>query len=258
MFPVVQIGPASIQTPGLLLIIGVWIGLSLCEKFSRDFQVDPDKIYRLALTTIASGIMGARLGYIIRYSHIFSANPVDIFSLNPQLLDPSAGLLFAGMGGLIFIQRSRMEIWKTLDGLTPAFVTIIISISLANLASGDAYGSPTNLPWGIFLWGEMRHPSQILETVGSILILLFILPLRNRQSGIATLYPGLVFLRLIIFSSVARVFFEAFRGESVLILGNMRIAQVIAWIILAFALYLYFLRSPKQGNDHQSGRSDET
>jgi hypothetical protein len=35
----------------------------------------------------------------------------------------------------------------------------------------------------------------------------------------------------------ARLFLEAFRGDSTLIFGGIRFAQLIAWIVLALALF---------------------
>jgi prolipoprotein diacylglyceryltransferase len=45
-------------------------------------------------------------------------------------------------------------------------------------------------------------------------------------------------LQFVAFSAVARLYLEAFRGDSVLIMGNLRLAQALAWVILtgAFAI----------------------
>ena len=37
MFPVLQIGPLALQTPGLLILIGIWVGLSVMERFASRF-----------------------------------------------------------------------------------------------------------------------------------------------------------------------------------------------------------------------------
>jgi prolipoprotein diacylglyceryltransferase len=49
---------------------------------------------------------------------------------------------------------------------------------------------------------------------------------------------GSDFLLFAALTAAARLFLEAFRGDSTLILGGLRQAQVIAWAVLAAALLL--------------------
>jgi prolipoprotein diacylglyceryltransferase len=80
------------------------------------------------------------------------------------------------------------------------------------------------------LWNAARHPSQIYELLASLLI--FCLLWFNK----ANLRPGLLFLNFAALTAGARLFLEAFRGDSTLIFGGLRLAQIIAWAILAVAL----------------------
>ena len=89
--------------------------------------------------------------------------PLDILSRNPGLLDPWGGLALAFITAILYGQRKHLPFWRTLDVLTPGFAALAISIEFANLASGDAFGKPTDLPWAIYLWGDYRHPTQIYE-----------------------------------------------------------------------------------------------
>jgi prolipoprotein diacylglyceryltransferase len=47
---------------------------------------------------------------------------------------------------------------------------------------------------------------------------------------------GIACLTFIALTAAARVFLEAFRGDSTLIFGGLRLEQVLAWIVLAVAL----------------------
>jgi prolipoprotein diacylglyceryltransferase len=55
--------------------------------------------------------------------------------------------------------------------------------------------------------------------------------------------PGILFLRFAALTSGARLFLEAFRGDSTLMFGGLRMAQVIAWAVLAISLFLLDRRS---------------
>jgi len=48
---------------------------------------------------------------------------------------------------------------------------------------------------------------------------------------------GILFLNFVALTAGSRLFLEAFRGDSTLVFGELRLAQVIAWIVLAIALF---------------------
>ena len=59
MLPILQIGPLAIQTPGLILLGGLWLGLSLSERHARRYKVDPGVLYNLVFLLLIVGILGA-------------------------------------------------------------------------------------------------------------------------------------------------------------------------------------------------------
>ena len=61
MLPILQIGPFALQTPGLILLIGAWAGLSLAERYAKRFQINPNQLYNLAFIGLIAGILGALL-----------------------------------------------------------------------------------------------------------------------------------------------------------------------------------------------------
>lgn len=234
MLPVLNIGPLSIQLPGLILLLGVWLGLTLAELHARRCQVSPRDIYNLSLLALLAAVIGARLSYVLRYPQIFSQSPLSLFSLSPGLLDPFGGAVTAVIAALIYGQRKSLSLWPTLDALIPALACIAIAISLSNLSSGAGFGAPTDLPWGIKLWGANRHPTQVYEALAASLILFILWP---GQSWLRASVAGEYFLQFIAMSAAARLLLEAFRGDSLLLWSaGLRAAQVIAWLILAASL----------------------
>jgi phosphatidylglycerol:prolipoprotein diacylglycerol transferase len=243
MFPILQIGPLAIQTPGLALLLGLWLGLTLAEKYTPQRCIAANLLYNLVFVALITGIAGARLAYVIRYPGTFVSSPLGLISLNPGLFDLWGGIVSGIICGSIYAQRRGLEFWNTVDALTPLLAIFAIALGLSNLASGNAFGTPTNLPWGIELWGERRHPTQLytIFTAGLILVLLW--PGNSRWMD---KQPGSYFLSFLALSALARLFVEAFRGDSILLPGGFRLAQVIAWIILAGSLWglLLLSRSP--------------
>lgn len=224
------------QTPGLVVILGLWVGLTLAERLSPAFKTNPNVFYNLVFTVMISGVVGARIIYVARYLEIFLGTPLNLFSLNPGLIDPIGGVGVGIIAALIYTNRNNMSLWLTLAAFTPLLAVLMIAISLSQLASGDAFGIETSLPWGIELWGAKRHPTQIYYTLAGLATLFFIWP-RHAIEATTEKETGKTFLIFLALSAAARLFLDAFRADSNLILFGIRTSQVISWIVLALSLW---------------------
>lgn len=234
MLPVLQIGPVALQLPGLIWLLGLWIGLTLTEQYAKSRKLEVNNFFNLSLVVLVSGIIGARLGYAAMYSQAFLADPISLVSLNLGLFDVGSGLAVGLLAGFVYGRRKAMHLWVTLDIFVPLFAVLMVSAALANLASGNGFGAPTDKPWGIQLWGAMRHPTQIYEALAGLLIFLAI-GYGKRQAEM--LRPGTLFFIFLALCAIGRIFLEAFRGDSYLLPGGLRAAQVFAWITLAVSLW---------------------
>jgi len=159
MMPILNIGPLAIQLPGLLLIVGLYLGLWLAERYSMRYRIQPNALYNIVFIALIFGILGARLFYIFRSPEMFTGNLTSIVSLNYAMLDPFGGIITAAISCLIYGQRKKLPFWSTLDALTPILAVFAIALGTAHFSSGSAFGMATDLPWGIELWGTKRHPS---------------------------------------------------------------------------------------------------
>jgi phosphatidylglycerol:prolipoprotein diacylglycerol transferase len=210
----------------ILLFAALWIGLTLAEKRSERHGVSKDALNTITFYSLLGYILGGRLLFALENLSAFTPSPLSIFSSNPDLFDPTAAWIAMLLVGLIYGQRQKLPLWGTLDALTPLFAALAIGLHLSHLAAGTAFGSPTTLPWGIELWNATRHPTQIYELIAALIIFGFIW---FRKSDLPA---GTLFLNFVALTSGVRLFLEAFRGDSTLVFGEFRLAQIIAWGIL--------------------------
>ena len=240
MLPILQIGPLAIQTPGLLLLLGIWVGLTLAGKRSGTHGLKSDSLDNFVMVVLLSFALGGRLSFVLTNLALFRDNPLDIFSLNLDLFDPIGGVTAGLLAGFAYGQRRGLPFWSTLDALTPFFATMMAALGLSHLASGAAFGKETSLPWGIDWNGAVRHPSQVYESAAALFILSLVI------NGKPSIPAGTSFLGFVAWSAGARLFLESFRGDSTLVFINLRLDQILAWIVLALALLgLERLRKPK-------------
>ena len=214
----------------ILILIALWIGLVLAEERAERHSLARDALNNLVYYSLFGYLLGGRILYGLSNFSAFAQSPFSIFSLNLDLFDPVAGFAVAVIVGFIYGSQQKLPFWDTLDALTPLFATLSIGLALSHLAAGTAFGSPTNLPWGIDMWNAKRHPTQIYELITSFLIFGFLWFQKTHSP------PGALFLTFAALTAGSRLFLEAFRGDSTLIFGGLRLAQVIAWIVLAVVL----------------------
>ena len=216
----------------ILVVAAIWVGLWLAEKRSKRHGISINDLNNITFFPLLGYILGGRILYAVENLSAFIQNPQSLISLNLDLFDPIGGMAVAVIVAMVYGQRQKLSFWRTLDALTPLFAIFALGLGLAHLASGSTFGKETSLPWGMQLWGTTRHPSQIYEVLASLLIL-GLLWIQKADSR-----PGAHFLTFAALTSGTRLFLETFRGDSTLIFGGLRMAQIIAWVVLATSLFL--------------------
>jgi prolipoprotein diacylglyceryltransferase len=251
VLPILQLGPLAIQVPGLVLLLGLWMGLALAEREARRLgplardpdspspRLTPDALYNLVLVGLLAGLVAARLAYALRFAAAYRADPLGLLALTPATLAPLEGVLVGLLAMLVYGSRRRLPLGPTLDALAPAVAVLAMALGLAHLASGDAFGAPTSVAWRIYLWDDYRHPTQLYEVLCACLVLgVWWSRARSRPAGrAARAGSGRQFVWVVLLFALSRLLIEAFRGDSALTVYGLRVAQLWAWLILAASLY---------------------
>ncbi|OGT27456.1 MAG: hypothetical protein A2Z17_01845 [Gammaproteobacteria bacterium RBG_16_66_13] len=238
MFPILQIGPLALRLPGLFLLMGIWAGTYLIDREAPRHKVSAAALNNLVLYGLVAAIVGARLVYALRYLSIYADDPLSLFSLNPSTLAFTEGILIALIVVLGVAQRQHLPFWPSLDALTPSLAAFAIFVGVAHLSSGDAFGAPSSVPWAIELWGAQRHPTQVYEILLAALSFLVVWRLGRMPS-----FSGFLILAWLAMAAGSRVLLEAFRGDSVIVFGLLRAAQLLGLVVLTAAMAGLHLRA---------------
>ncbi len=251
MLPFIRLGPFLLQVPELTLVLGIFLGASLAEKEAKKLRLKPEVVNNLIYYGFFATVLGARLAYALKYVDVYLGDPLALFSPSTTTLAINEGLLI-GLGvSILYGIRKKITLRPTLDALAPGLAAFMIFLSLSHFFAGTAYGSPTKMPWAIYLWDEYRHPTQIYDLLAAILIFFLVY---NHSFG--NRRPGINFLLTVALFAGSRVLLEAFRGDSFVLPGGFRAAQVAGLLILFLALLLIKIwenqpdranKKPKQG-----------
>ncbi len=224
----------------ILLVIFAWMGLILAEKRAERHGISKDDLNNFTFYGLIAFIIAGRISFILQNIPTFLKSPLGVISINPDLFDPFGGAGIAFMVVFVYGQRRQLSIWNTLDALTPFFAILAIGSGLSHLAAGTAFGKETDLSWGINLWNATRHPTQIYETLASLLTF-GLLWFKNHDP-----IPGILFLIFAMLTTGSQLLLQAFHGDSTLVFDGLRQKQIIAWVLLGICFVLFELRIKQQ------------
>jgi phosphatidylglycerol:prolipoprotein diacylglycerol transferase len=222
VYPVLNVGPAALQLPGLILLLGFWLSLNLVGHRAKAEDLPEDLIFNAGMIAMLVGLVGARLGYVALHWSAYQNDLPGIMALTIGALSTPAGVLTGGGVAALYLRLHRLPAPTLLDALAPALALMFAFISLADVSAGSAYGTVSDLPWAIELWGARRHPTQIYELLAALVTLGLLWWARTRRP-----YAGFLFLLFLLTYGAARLFLDAFRADAWLLAGGYRAVQVI-------------------------------
>jgi phosphatidylglycerol:prolipoprotein diacylglycerol transferase len=131
----------------------------------------------------------------------------------------------------VWRRRKGFDALKLADSAALTLPAVQALASVGLLLSGEAFGVPTSLPWGVVLFGAVRHPTQIYFALAALSSLLVVWRLSRRalpEGALAVVYLGL--------QGLTSLLIEALRADSLVLPGGIRAAQVFGLALLLYAL----------------------
>jgi len=233
MLPVLNIGSVALQMRGLVLLVAFWLGLHTTDRAARRLGLDGDDFWNAGFMGLLTGLAGARLLYALRFWDVYAASPRLLLSPNIRDMDWRAGILVGAVVFVVWLKRMRVPLARAADALVIGAAVAWAVAGVSAFLSGDAFGTPTALPWGVAMWGAKRHPVQLYESIAGVVIAGLLwrwIPKRRFDGWLALV--GLAML------ATARMFIETFRATDKVLPGGLRAVQFEAWLVLMVALVL--------------------
>ncbi len=242
MHPIVcQIGSFPVYSYGLFLAIGVFVSSWLLASEAKRIGVSRDTVYDLAFWVVLCGIAGARLFYVLLDLSYFIQDPLEIIMLQKGGLAWQGSFIGGLIGGVIFLRRKSIPLWKFLD-ITAPYIALGHAIGrIGCLLNGCCYGKTA--AWGLFfpVWDARLIPTQIFMAIGQICIFILLKVFSSKAR-----FEGQVFVWYLILSSVERFTVEFFRGDHELFWGLSVFQYVCIAIFLAGLFTDHYLKRTRE------------
>jgi phosphatidylglycerol---prolipoprotein diacylglyceryl transferase len=217
MHPIlVHFGSVTLHTYGFFLAMGFLAAIWFSKRNARFYDLKPDDISDLFFVILVSGIVGARLLYVIINFDDFRASPLDVFKLWNGGLVFFGGFIGAVAASIVTIRIKNLPFFKTADTIAPG---VALGHGIGRLGcffAGCCYGRQCDLPIAVeFSHPDSLaplhvplHPTQIYMVVANLILFLILIFLQRRKR-----FHGMIFLSYIILYSLFRFIIEFFRGD---------------------------------------------
>lgn len=244
---------------GFIIGCAVVLASVVAQNVAKQGKVSDKEFEKLQLITLVSGLLGARLWHVLTDFSYYEGDLLSIFAVWRGGLSIIGAGVGVGLGLFVYRLFSRQE-KKNITGFLDA---VVFGLPLAqmlgrlgNYWNQELYGSPTALPWKIFIDSAHRlpgyqqvayyHPLFAYEAVALGIFSAWLWWQFRRKSKWIRIGTGVPLLLYILYYSVVRFLLDFLRIDTAYKMGGLLgINQVICIIIFTIAGYLLVKKSEK-------------
>jgi phosphatidylglycerol:prolipoprotein diacylglycerol transferase len=247
---------------GFYFVLSIGAAALLIVHRMKKAGMDPGPFLDSLIWILLGAILGARLSdFLFWDTRAFLADPLSIVRIWEGGLSITGGLAGGVIAGYVAFRRKGVDFWHLFAVASPA---VLVGQALGRVGcflNGDAWGTPTRLPWGValpkfgtlvpdmvrdtrvptdaWLWSVRAgftspfagvttplHPVQLYEALGDLLLAAVILQLSRRLQATRGPWPLIFWVHLGGYS-LLRFGLEFLHGDrSALLWGPMTALQI--------------------------------
>lgn len=251
-----NIGSFTIRWYGVMAALGFLLGLTLIQLNRKYAKLSSDQVTNIVMLGMISGVIGARIFYVVQNWNYYSSNPASIIRIDQGGLVFYGGFILAFILIVFYLRKfCRADVIRTLDVMAPALAAAHSLGRIGCFLNGCCYGKPAQIFWAAAYpagsepyqkYGNLTlHPVQIYEAVLNIVLasVLFYLARKCRRGISMSVY--------LLCYGLLRFVDEFFRGDHSDFVQGFTPAQVIGFAMIPAGLILLikYLRTPQITDD---------
>jgi len=243
---------------GIMYVLALLTALMIAKRIvKKDHYPISDKMLDNYFLWAEIGvILGARIGYFLFYDpHL------DYYLLHPwQMFNPFMDGTFVGIRGMsyhgaiigfliatfLFSYRHKINSWLLLDLVALSVPLGYIFGRIGNFLNQELIGRVTDVPWGIYIDGVLRHPSQLYEAFLEGFVIFVLLYLYRKKKK----FDGELIALYAVFYGIARFVAEFFREPDFqlgfICCGWVTMGQILSSFMFLAGILLYLYLKQKK------------
>ena len=246
-----SLGGLTVQWYGIIIVLGMILACTYAFYRMKSLGLVLDNMLDIAIVCIPSGIVGARLYYVLTSLDSYHSFGEAIAIWNGGLAI-YGGVIGGFLGVLAVCKWKKYSLLGVLDCICPGVMIGQLIGRWGNFMNAEAYGVigkydylgisldasvlAENNPFLMTINGMTVHPTFLYESVWNAVGFLLINAFWKKKK-----YNGQILLMYLTWYGLGRSIIEGFRGDS-LYIGSFRISQLLAFIcfVVGTALLVYF------------------
>ena len=249
-FPKLNIGPfnicetitlfgLNIHFYGLIIGIGIVVAYFFAMKTCRKHDLSQDNITDILLYGLPSAIVCARLYYVLFELEQFSSI-WDVFKIWNGGIAIYGAVIGAVVSTYVYCKIKKINPFKAFDIGALGLLIGQIFGRWGNFVNAEAFGAPTNLPWGMQIQKISTeiafHPTFLYESLWNLGVFIILFLRRDKRA-----FDGELFFGYITLYGLGRFWIEGLRMDS-LYLGPVRISQLVAAVCVIIGTVVIVLK----------------
>ncbi len=260
-----KLGDFSIYWYGIIIGVGFLLALLFAVRNLKRFNINSENFFDCVLAGLVCGIIGARVFFVVFRWDDYKNNLMDVFAIHNGGLAIYGGII-GGLGAACLVaKRKKINIPAMLDIGGMGFLIGQGIGRWGNFINQEAFGTPTDLPWGMVsenTGGIAVHPCFLYESIWCLtgFGILYFISRKWRK------FDGQMFVLYMIWYGLERMIVEGLRTDSLYTpFFGLRVSQVISGVIVIVGVVLLIINLRKcrksaqvnEGNESEDSHGEE-
>ena len=235
-----------------LILVACFLVLYLTQNEAQRFGVQREFVFNMLFWALITGIIGARLYYVLFNLDIYLKDPIEILKIWNGGLAIHGGLIFGLLTIVSYCKKYKVRVVRMLDFLV---VPLLLGQAIGrwgNFFNQEAHGAATSVAYlqrimipdfiidGMTIDGVVYTPTFLYESIVCLIafiVLLFVR--RGKYTKVGTMTASYLMVY-----GILRFFIEMSRTDALMI-GGFKIAQIASIIMIIIGLGMIMLITKK-------------
>lgn len=246
-----ELGPISVHWYGIIIAAGILLGYFIAQESVKRIGFDKDILIDIIFWSAIFGFIAARIYFVIFQWPYYAQHPIEIPMIWYGGIAIHGGLIGGFITGIFVCKQKNINPFQIGDVIAPSLILGQGIGRWGNFMNHEAHGGPVSKSFlenihipdfiidNMYIDGQYYQPTFLYESIWDILGFVILISLRKH------LRIGDTFALYLIWYSIGRFFVEDLRTDSLMLTGDIRVAQLMSVVLIVAGIVLMIVRRMK-------------
>lgn len=246
-----ELGPISVRWYGIIIAMGILLGYFIAQASVKRIGFHQDTLVDIIFWSAIFGFIVARIYFVIFQWPYYVQHPIEIPMIWQGGIAIHGGLIGGFVTGIIICKQKNINPFQIGDVIAPSMILGQGIGRWGNFMNHEAHGGTVSRSFlenlhipefiinNMYIDGKYYQPTFLYECIWDVLGFVILILLRKH------LRIGDTFCLYLIWYSIGRFFVEGMRTDSLMLAGDIRIAQLMSIILIIIGVVIMIVRRVK-------------